>query len=402
MILSKGYIITPPKFLCYVVGLKYKVIFLNILLSGTFIFAAEVRIKDIVTVENALQESLVGYGLVTGLNGTGDRASNSRGSVFTVQSISNMLDRFGITVSKEKLRTRNVAAVMVTAKTPTFGRVGSQFDVTVSSLGDATSLEGGILLATPLLSVDGTYYGQAQGAVSTGGYNIETSEGEKTSKNHALVGRVPNGAMLKKMTANQEFDFRRPVQLLLIEPDFVTANRIAEAINSSLNNENNGVTSEKPARPVSAGLVEITFPESIKSQEEAVFFIAGVETLLVEPDIEARVVINERTGVIVAGGNARIGEVMISHGNMTIQVKRTPIISQPVAPFSNAGQTVVEYQTETIIRESDAKTAVIKPTTTVSDLASALNELGMKPRDIISIFQAIKEAGALTAKLIIM
>ncbi len=377
-------------------------IFLLALFSSTFLYSVEVRIKDIVTVENALQESLVGYGLITGLNGTGDRATNSRGPIFTVQSISNMLDRFGINVPQERLRTRNVAAVMVTAKTPSFGRVGSQFDVTVSSLGDAISLEGGILLATPLISIDGTYYGQAQGAVFTGGYNIETSAGEMTQKNHSLVGRVPNGATLQKVSANQKFDFRKPVQFLLIEPDFVTAKRIAEAINLSCNDKNSGVKIESSARPISAGLVELTFPNSVKSQEEAVLFIASIETLLVQPDIEARVVINERTGTIVAGGNVRIGEVMISHGNLTIHVKRTPIISQPVAPFSNAGQTVVEYQTETIVREGEAKTAVIKPTTTITDLASALNELGMRPRDIIAIFQAIKEAGALTAKLIIM
>lgn len=381
---------------------KCNMIFLLALFSSTFLYSVEVRIKDIVTVENALQESLVGYGLITGLNGTGDRATNSRGPIFTVQSISNMLDRFGINVPQERLRTRNVAAVMVTAKTPSFGRVGSQFDVTVSSLGDATSLEGGILLATPLISIDGTYYGQAQGAVFTGGYNIETSAGEMTQKNHSLVGRVPNGATLQKVSANQEFDFRKPVQFLLIEPDFVTAKRIAEAINLSYNDKNSGVKIEPTARPISAGLVELTFPNSVKSQEEAVLFIASIETLLVQPDIEARVVINERTGTIVAGGNVRIGEVMISHGNLTIHVKRTPIISQPVAPFSNAGQTVVEYQTETIVREGEAKTAVIKPTTTITDLASALNELGMRPRDIIAIFQAIKEAGALTAKLIIM
>lgn len=377
-------------------------IFLCALLLSTLLFSAEVRIKDIVTIENALKKSLIGYGLITGLNGTGDRATSNRGPIFTIQSISNMLERFGITVPQERLRTRNVAAVMVTAKTPAFGRVGSKFDVTVSSLGDATSLEGGVLLTTPLISVNGICYGQAQGAVSTGGYNIETDAGEKTRKNHSLVGRVPNGATLQKVPANQEFDFRKPVQLILIEPDFVTANRIAEAINTSFNDKNNKVKIEAAARPISAGFIELTFPNSVKSQEGAVLFIASIETLLVQPDIEARVVINERTGTIVAGGNVRIGEVMISHGNLMIQIRRTPIISQPTAPFSNAGQTVVEYKTETIVREGEAKTAVIKPTTTVTDLASALNELGMRPRDIIAIFQAIKVAGALTAKLIIM
>ncbi len=369
---------------------------------STFLYSAEVRIKDIVTIENAFQEPLVGYGLVTGLSGTGDRASSSRGAVFTVQSISNMLDRFGISINKEQLRTRNVAAVMVTAKTPAFGRVGSHFDVIVSSLGDATSLEGGVLLTTPLLSSSGTYYGQAQGPVSIGGYNIETDAGEKTRKNHALVGRVPNGAIMKRASANQEFELKQPIRFLLIEPDFVTASRIAEAINTWYRGINEEGRDKTTARSINAGVVELTFPGSIKTQEEAVLFIASAETLMVQPDVEARVVINERTGTIVAGGNVKIGEVMISHGNLTIHIKRTPIISQPVAPFSNAGQTVVEYKTETTVRESEAKTAVIKPTTTVSELASALNELGVRPRDIIAIFQAIKEAGALSAKLIIM
>ncbi|RMF10554.1 MAG: flagellar basal body P-ring protein FlgI, partial [Candidatus Neomarinimicrobiota bacterium] len=195
----------------------------------------QVRIKDLVSIENAQQKPLIGYGLVVGLDGTGDRSSSSRGAVFTVQTISNMLERFGITVPKEQLRTRNVAAVMVTAKTPLFGRVGSSFDVTVSSLGDASSLEGGVLLMTPLLGIDGTYYAQAQGAVSIGGYNIETMAGEKIRKNHALVGRIPNGATLERPLEGQAFDLSTPVRLLLRDPDFVTATKIAEGINRYYN-----------------------------------------------------------------------------------------------------------------------------------------------------------------------
>ena len=207
----------------------FRVLYLfSLLLVAYSLMAAEVRLKDIAVVENAHQESLVGYGLVVGLNGSGDRASRAQGAVFTVQSISNMLERFGITVSKEQLRTRNVAAVMVTARTPSFGRKGTQFDVTVSSLGDATSLEGGTLLMTPLMNIDGTYYGQAQGPVSIGGFNIETEAGEKLRQNHALVGRVPNGAILERIPPNQIFDLTQPVRLLLTEPDFVTATRIAE------------------------------------------------------------------------------------------------------------------------------------------------------------------------------
>ncbi len=366
----------------------------------------QVRIKDLVAIENAQQVPLIGYGLVVGLNGTGDRASNSRGAVFTVQTISNMLERFGITVPKGQLRTRNVAAVMVTAKTPLFGRVGSSFDVTVSSLGDASSLEGGILLMTPLLGIDGTYYAQAQGPVSIGGYNIETIAGEKVRKNHALVGRIPNGATLEMTLANQAFDLTQPVRLLLRDPDFVTASKIAEEINisySGLQSNPSGLLGLITiARPVSAGVVELALPDSIQSQDEAVFFIASVETLRVTPDREARVVINERTGTVVAGGQVKIDEVMISHGNLTIHTAQRPVISQPQAPFSNAGQTVVVPVTETSVTEETAATGVIPATTTVSELALALNKLGLKPRDTIAIFQAIKEAGALNAKLIIM
>lgn len=374
-----------------------------ILLLLTFrqLLVAEARLKDITRIENAQQVTLVGYGLVSGLNGTGDRASRSYGSVFTVQSISNMLERFGITVPKEHLRTRNVAAVMVTTRTPAFGRIGSSFDVTVSSLGDATSLEGGVLLLTPLMSDDRVYYAQAQGAVSIGGYNIETSAGEQVRKNHALTGRVPNGAVLiRQLPDRGQIDVQQPLRLLLNQPDFVTAGRIAERINQATTDVSEG--SAKLARPINGGLVEVLLPKQITSQEEAVFFIASIETLRVEPDVEARVVINERTGTVVAGGNVKINEVMISHGALTIQIKRRPVISQPAAPFSNAGRTVVEYITETTVQEELAQTAAIRPNATVRDLASAMNELGLRPRDIIAIFQSIKEAGALNAKLIIM
>ena len=361
--------------------------------------AAGVRVKDISRIENVKQELLVGYGLVVGLDGTGDRPTSRRGAIFTVQSISNMLERFGITVPKDQIRTRNVAAVMVTARTPAFGRVGTRFDVTVSSLGDATSLEGGTLLLTPLTSADGTCYGVAQGPVSIGGYNIETTAGEKVRKNHALVGRVPNGGVLEKVPPGENFDISTPLRLILNEPDFVTATRVAEAINKAYGLDSTGVGL---AKPINASVIEVRFPEFVKTIEDGVFFIASIETLRVRPDVEARVVINERTGTIVAGGNVKLSEVMISHGTLTIHIRRRPVISQPSAPFSSAGRTVVSYITETMVQEAEAKTAVVKETATVSDLAQALNELGLKPRDIIAIFQAIKEAGALNARLIIM
>jgi len=377
-------------------GAGLRVLF--VLLIIVSIVLSQVRIKDITRVENAKQEVLIGYGLVVGLDGTGDRPASRRGAIFTVQSISNMLERFGINVPKEQLRTRNVAAVMVTAKTPAFGRVGSRFDVVVSSLGDAKSLEGGTLLLTPLMGPDGMYYGVAQGPVSIGGYNIETTAGEKVRKNHALVGRVPNGGILEKAPGGQDFDLSVPLRLILNNPDFITATRIADAINKLYNRES-GVTL---AKAINANVVEVKYPDFVKNVEDGVTFIASIETLTVRPDVEARVVINERTGTIVAGGNVKLSEVLVSHGSLTIHVRRRPVISQPSAPFSSAGQTVVTYITETTIQETEAKTAVVRETTTVADLAQALNELGLKPRDIIAIFQAIKEAGALNARLIIM
>ncbi len=358
---------------------------------------AEVRIKDIVSVENANQTSLIGYGLVVGLSGSGDRAGARRGAVFTVQSISNMLERFGITVPKSQLQTRNVAAVMVTAKLPAFSRKGSHYDVTVSSIGDAISLEGGVLLMTPQLDSDGTNYGMAQGPLSIGGFNIETAGGERVKKNHALVGRIPSGGYLTVDPPNQTINLDQAIGLHLIQPDFVTAKRIAKKINTTFGSASSG---SFYAQPVSPGLVELSFPDSASTQAQAVSFIAIVETLMVENDIEARVVINERTGTIVAGGNVTISEVMISQGNLTIHTRSTPVISQP-QPFSTQGQTVVANVTNTQVVEGSGKTAVINQTSTVSELAGALNTLGLKPRDIIAVFQAVKEAGALNAKLII-
>jgi flagellar P-ring protein precursor FlgI len=355
----------------------------------------QVRIKDIVTVENSQQTALIGYGLVVGLGGTGDRSSGNRGAVFTIQSISNMLERFGITIPKEQLRTRNVAAVMVTAKIQPFSIVGSQFDVVVASLGDASSLEGGVLLPTPLMDTAGNNFAMSQGPLSIGGYNVETSAGEQLRKNHALVGRVPSGGSLTNLPANQSLDISKPLHLFLIEPDFSTASRIAEAINGGLAQDSTSV-----AQPLGPGIVEINFPDSLKTQAQAINYISSIEVLPVVTDVEARVVINERTGTIVAGGAVTVGEVMISHGSLTIHTRSAPIISQPNA-FSSGGQTVVAQVTNTVADEENAQSAVINETTTVTDLALALNTIGLKPRDIIAVFQAIKQAGALRARLII-
>ena len=358
---------------------------------------SEVRLKDIIQIENESNESLIGYGLVIGLGGTGDRSSGMRGAIFTVQTISNMLERFGITIPKKELRTRNVAAVMVTGKTPTYGRIGTSFDIVISSLGDATSLEGGVLLMTPLISSNGIKWGTAQGPVSVGGYNIETEAGERLRKNHAQVGRIPGGAQLTKEITDQGMEVDQPLRLLLHSPDYTTATQISKKINEKFN----GYSEGKIAQPINAALIEITYPDFVSSQGDISFFIAAIETLMVATDIEARVVINERTGTVVAGGNVIISEVLISHGDLTIHTQMRPVISQP-SPLSEEGETVVEKVTKTTAEEAERKTGVIPTTTSVHDLAAALNEMGLKPRDIIAIFQAVKQAGALNAKLIIM
>ena len=366
---------------------------LIVLITINTLFTSQVRIKDLANIEKTSQTALIGYGLVVGLDGSGDRITGKKGAVFTVQAIGNMLTQFGITVSESDLRTRNVAAVMITSETPTFGRIGSRFDVVVSSLGDAKSLEGGVLLMTPLRDSGGNYYAIAQGAVSISGFNIETATGEKVRQNVALVGRVPNGAILEKKVKANNFDPSEPLRFILKAPDITTATNFANAINTSQNNQ--------IATALDPSLIEITYPGDVQNSWDAMQFVAGIETIIVETGNKARVVINERSGTVVVGGNVVLDEVMISHGSVSIHTKVTPLVSQPEA-FAE-GETIVAEQTTTEVDIEETGTiGVIPGTTSVSELAIALSDLGVKPRDIISIFQAIKETGALQADLIIL
>lgn len=351
------------------------------------------RIKDVTTYRNIRQVSLVGYGLVIGLNGTGDRAVGNRGTIFTVQSIANMLEEFGLTIDSKNLRTRNAAAVMVTASTPAFAKPGATFDVNVSSLGDATSLENGVLLMTSLLSAQGEHYGLAQGPVSVGGFNVTTLGGERLRQNYALVGRVPDGARLERAVEDVPLQPDQPLELLLKEPNYTTAFRIADAINVF------APAVQPLAQAQDASIVQISFPPGLIENWQLVQFIASIETLSVVQDVEARVVINERTGTVVAGGNVTIGAVLVSHGSLQIHTTTIPYVAQP-SPFS-LGQTVTVPITRTTVSEQAGESAVLAPAT-VAELAAALNEMGFKPRDVIAVFQAIKAAGSLNAKLIIM
>lgn len=350
--------------------------------------AASVRVKDLATVEGVREVPLVGYGLVVGLDGTGD----GRNSMITVRSVRNMLLRFNIEVPQERLVVRNVAAVMVTASLPPFARAGTRIDVTVSSMGDARSLEGGTLLLTPLTDREGTVYGVAQGAVSIGGFNVETIGGERYRKNYAVVGRVPLGLLIER-DAPTTLPQGDNLTLTLKEPDFTSALRIAAAIDSALG--------QKLAKPLNASTIAVTVPDQFQQSDGMVRLLATIEALEVSPDQVARVVINERTGTVVVGKDVRVAEAIVSHGNLTIQVRAIPVISQPAA-FSQ-GRTVVVPQTMTTVNENGkGGLMVMEGGATVSDLAQALNTLKVTPRDMISIFQALKQAGALRADLVIM
>ncbi|MDH3252799.1 MAG: flagellar basal body P-ring protein FlgI [Ignavibacteria bacterium] len=359
-----------------------------LLLSGAVIVPAPgaTRIKDIAYVQGIRGEQLIGYGLVAGLNGSGD----TQRSTFTVQSVSSMLKRFGITVPQADLRMRNVAAVMVTATVPAFAKEGSYLDITVSSLGDATSLQGGTLLLTPLSAVDGTVFATAQGSVSVGGVSVRQG-GNEIRRNHTAAGRVPGGAILEKgivSAVGQD----STINVILTQADWTTAKRVAEAVNNRFQ--------QNVAEAFDASTVTLTIPPDFRGSGKLVEFVSTVELEEIAPDVVAKVIVNERTGTVVVGGNVSILPVAISHGGLNIEIQSTPLISQP-APFSQ-GQTVTTQLT-TVYASADSTTVIpLEGAATVQDVARALNSLRVTPRDIIAIFQALKESGALKAELVIM
>jgi flagellar P-ring protein precursor FlgI len=353
---------------------------------------AQNTVEDMVNIRNAQERTLIGYGLVTGLDRTGDRTIRSQGAAFTVQSISNMLQNFGITVDPENLRTRNVAAVMVTAKLGPYHQPGSSIDITVSSLGDATSLVGGVLLQTPLIDPqDDEVMAQAQGPLIVGGISAQIP-GASVKRNQTLTARIPSGGMVQENT-NFSFDRSRPLDLVMKTPSMSNAQRIATAINDAMALE--------LANVYNAGLIRVTWPPAVRDIGQINRFVAQIMEAQVEIDVPARVVINERTGTIVAGGKVRIAEVLVSHGNVQIETRQTPFVSQP-PPLSVQGETVTGSIPSVSVGEEAAQTVVLEPNTNVTQLAASLNQLGLTPRDIIAIFQAIEAAGALKAELVIM
>jgi len=367
---------------------KSLVAFVTILfvsMSGD-LFSAGSRVKDIAYVQGVRSQQLIGYGLVVGLNGTGD----TQRSTFTLQSVTSMLKRFGITVPGGDLRLRNVAAVMVTSTVAGFAKAGGFADVIASSLGDATSLQGGTLLLTPLSALDGNVYATAQGPISVGGISVRTG-GSEVRRNHTAAGRVPGGALLEKSVSNG-FSLDSTISLILLQADFTTANRLAAAVNTKF--------SGQIATALDASAITIAVPAEFQGGGKLVEFISSIESLEITPDVAAKVVVNERTGTIVIGNNVTILPVAVSHGGLNIEIQSVPVISQP-GPFSQ-GQTVVAQLTG-ITAGADSSTVVpIDGAATVQDVAKALNSLKVAARDIIAIFQALKEAGALKAELIII
>ena len=354
---------------------------LVIVLSSTL--AQAVRIKDIANIKGVRQNQLVGYGLIVGLNGTGDNDDLK----YTIQSLAAMLQKMGVTVRAEDIESENVAAVMVTAVLPPFARVGNQIDVLVSSIGDAENLQGGTLLFTPLKAADGQVYAIAQGPVSTGGFDAGGAAGGGVQKNFPTVGRVPGGAFIEKEIA-YDFNGKKILTFVLDMPDFTTASRMAKAINAAVN--------DRIARTQDAATVEVRVP--YKYRGNVVELATLIESLGVTPDTVSKVVINERTGTVIMGENVRISTVAIAHGNLSIQIKETEDVSQPL-PFSRGGQTVVTPDSDVIVEEGKKPIFLVESGVSIGEVVRALNALGVSPRDLIAIFQALKAAGALQADL---
>jgi flagellar P-ring protein precursor FlgI len=347
--------------------------------------AAASRVKDLANVEGVRQNQLIGYGLVVGLNGTGDTLNNIP---FTKQSLQAMLERLGVNIRGQALRTGNVAAVMVTANLPAFGTQGTRVDVSVSAMGDAKSLQGGTLLVTPLLGADGNVYAVAQGSLTISGFQAE-GDAAKITRGVPTNGRIANGAIIEREI---EFALNRMshVRLALRNPDFTTAKRIAAAINDFLG----GAIAE----PLDPSTVQISVPK--KYPGNVVALLTEIEQLQVEPDLAGRIVIDERSGVIVMGRDVRVSTVAVAQGNLTVTISEAPQVSQP-APLSR-GRTVVVPRSQVGVQEDGKKLAVVREGMSLQQLVDGLNALGIGPRDMISILQAIKAVGAIQAEIEVM
>jgi flagellar P-ring protein precursor FlgI len=343
------------------------------------------RIKDLANIEGVRQNQLIGYGLVVGLNGTGDTINNSP---FTKQSLQAMLERLGVNIRGAQIRTGNVAAVMVTANLPAFSTQGTRIDVTVSSLGDSKSLQGGTLLVTPLLGANGNVYAVAQGSLAIGGFQAE-GQAARIVRGVPTVGRIANGAIVER-----EIEFAlgkmTSMRLALRNADFTTAKRIASAINDYLGTS--------IAEPIDPSTVLINLPA--KSTSGVVALLTEIEQLQIEPDLPAKIIIDERSGIIVMGRDVRVSTVAVAQGNLTVTIGESPRVSQP-APLSR-GQTRVVPRTRIGVQEDGKKLALVQEGISLQQLVDGLNALGIGPRDLIAILQAIKAAGAVQADIEVM
>ena len=364
-------------------------------------FAMSARIKDVVSIQGVRPNQLFGYGLVIGLNGSGDKSSTE----FTLQGLANMLEHTGIRVNASDMKVKNVAAVIVSATLPAFARIGKKIDITISSIGDAKSLVGGTLLLTPLKGIDNKVYALAQGPLSVGGYIVGGTAGGGTQKNHPTVGRISGGATVEKEIP-LSLSSRQSLIMILNEPDFNTASAITRVINTNYG--------EGSTTAIDSGTLEFNVPEAFRNR--VVDLIAQVGTLEVAIDGTAKIVVNERTGTVVIGENVRISNVAVAHGNLSIQIKETPVVSQP-APFapsglgapalqmsggvvvSPGGSTVVAPESDVSVTEEDKKLLMVRGGSTIDELVKALNAIGITPRDLITVLQAMKAAGALQAEL---
>ena len=365
-------------------------------LLATMLFAAFLaeqamadRVKDLASVAGVRNNQLTGYGLVVGLNGTGDQTTQTP---FTVQSIINMLTQFGITIPPGvSLQLKNVAAVTVHADLPPFAKPGQTIDVTVSSIGNAKSLRGGALLMAPMRGADGNVYAMAQGNLVVGGFGVSADDGSKVIVNVPSSGRIPNGATVERMVPS-DFLTSEAVVLNLHVPDFTTSKRLAEQINQTM-----GSGTAESLDAVSAVVRAPADP----SQRTA--FVSALESLEVTPgEVQARVIVNSRTGTVVIGDNVRVTPAAVSHGSLVVTISESPYASQPIAPFSNAGRTVVLPDSEVSVSVEDASMFLFEPGTSLDEIVQAVNRVGAAPGDLVAILEALKQAGALRAELIVI
>lgn len=365
------------------VGIRGLVLFVLLLVNGSWAEAA--RLKDIADIEGVRGNQLFGYGLVVGLNGTGD----GRSVEFTTKGLSNMLEKVGIRVDAQDIKVKNVAAVLVTATLPPFSRPGSKLDITLSSMGDAKSLQGGTLLFTPLRGADGNVYAVAQGPVAIGGFTIEGG-GDAAVRNHPTVGVITGGATIERALTVDLFR-SHSVRIVLREPDFTTMKRVVNTLNSRLGSP--------LAVARDSGVVEVSLPDIL--MKDPIGAVSFIEQTDVEQDLGAKIVVNERTGTIIMGDDLRLSPVALAHGNLSISIRNDVQVSQPQAP-AGGGQTAIVTNGELEVGEEKRRLELVGGEATLGDLVKGLNALGATPRDLISIFAALKKAGALHADMIVM